>query len=217
MAGGVGGDQGGDDRALILGAVAQIDGADLEQGRVGEAARGVARRRLDQVRQGRGAHTVQIGRDGVLQHQPVVSPAEQGRGRLLGEGPGDGLGIAQGRQGPARRADAGLTRAQHPAGGTGDLGQGRVGQAVETLDPRDFFDQIGPALDVAPPRRRGHDPGFGLTGRRGRDQEAELAQDGPDPVVVQVHARQTLHIGGVEGEGRRAGRGVADEDDLGHG
>ena len=215
VAGGVRGDQACDDGALIRRPVAQIDGADLEQGGVGEAARGVPRRRLDQVRQGGRPHAVQIGRNRVLQHQPFVPAAEQGGGRLFGEGPGDGLGIAKSGKRPARRADAGLAGAQHPAGGAGDLGQGRVGQAVEALDPRHLFHQIRPALDVAPPRGGGDDPGFGLTGRGGLNQEAELAQDGPDPIRRQIHAAEPLHIGGVEGEGRRPSRGFADEDDLG--
>uniref|UniRef100_A0A0N4Z854 NAD-dependent epimerase/dehydratase family protein n=1 Tax=Parastrongyloides trichosuri TaxID=131310 RepID=A0A0N4Z854_PARTI len=176
-------DQTGDDGALAGRLVVQIDGADLEQGDVGVAARGVARRRLDQVRQHRRAHAVQIRRDGVLQHQPLVPAAEQGRDRLLGEGPGDGLGIAQGGQGTTGRAHARLTRAQHPAGGRGDGRQRRVGQGGVALDTGDLLDQIGGALDVTAPRRRRHRPG-----RAAHDGEAQGEQDLEDPVLAEVHA-----------------------------
>uniref|UniRef100_A0A0N5A6U2 PE-PGRS family protein n=1 Tax=Parastrongyloides trichosuri TaxID=131310 RepID=A0A0N5A6U2_PARTI len=197
-------DQPGDDRALAVRLIVQIDGADLEQGDIGVAARGVARRRLDQVRQGRGPHAVQISRDGVLQHQPLIAAAEQGRDRLLGEGPGDGLGIAQGRQGATGRAHPRLTRAEHPAGGRCDGRQGRIRQRGVALDAGDLLDQIGRALNIAAPGRRRHRPG-----RTAHDGEAQGEQDLEDPVVAEVHARQALHIGRIKGEGGRGGRSLS--------
>ncbi|MNE15726.1 hypothetical protein D3C80_1086470 [compost metagenome] len=148
---GVGRDQAGDDGALTVRLIIQIDRTDLEQGRVGVTARGVARRRLDQVGQDRRPHAVEVRRDGVFQHQTIIAAAEQGGRRLLGEGPGHGLGVAQGGQGPPGDADAGLTRAEHAARMAGDLGQGRVRQGAEALDTRHLLDQISAPLDVATP------------------------------------------------------------------
>ncbi|MND91687.1 hypothetical protein D3C80_838220 [compost metagenome] len=203
-------DQAGDDGALAGRLVVQVDGADLEQGDVGVAARGVARRRLDQVRQDRGPHAVQVRRDRILQHQPLVPAAEQGRDRLLGEGPGDGLGVAQGRQGATGGAHARLARAQHAARLGRKRGQGRLGQGREAVDARHLFDQVGGTLHVAAPRRRRHRPG-----RAAHDGEAQGEQDLEDPVLAQDHARQALHIGRVEGERGGRGRGLARDHDLG--
>ncbi len=151
----MGGDQAGHHRRLTLRRVAAIDGADLEQGHIGEPLARVAPGRLDQVGQDRGPHAVQVRGDRVGDHQGLIAAAEQARRLARQEAPADGLGETKGRHGPPRGPHPALAHAQHAAGGAGHLGKRLDGQGAIALDAGDLFDQVGAAFDVAPPGGRG--------------------------------------------------------------
>ena len=184
--------QGGDRRPLVLRLVAPEVGADLEQGGVGEALAGIAGGGLDQIGQGRGPHAVEVGGDGVGQHQRGLAAAEQRGVGGAHEAPADALAIAARRHRAAGVTHAALAKGEHAAGRPDHRRQGVGGQAVIALDPGDLFDQIGLAFHVAAPRRRGDL----IAG----DREAQAGEDAVDPLCGQVQSGKFAHIGTVEGD-----------------
>jgi hypothetical protein len=102
---------------VLLGRLAAVEGvAHLEQRQVHHPPRLVARRRLQQPRQQRGAHVAHLRGDRVFQPRRVIAAAEQLRRRLVDEAVGHAFVVAQRSHGPPRRALAKLALRQDRRG-----------------------------------------------------------------------------------------------------
>ena len=143
-------------QGLLAGLTAVKDRADLEQGKVHEAAGLIARRGAQEAGQKVGAQVRHLGRDRVVDAHSIRSATEQGGGGAVDEAVGHAFIVAKGGDGAARCPFAGLHRRQDgPGHARGGAGQGLALQFGKRGDAGDFFDQIGVAEDVGAPRGRG--------------------------------------------------------------
>ena len=142
-----------DGRALAL---LEIASAKLEQPHRRGTAIHVAAGRGQKARQQRGPHDLEVFGDRVGQHP--IATADR-RGFLFGEeGPVDRFGQAARSR---RAAHAPFDQLFGRGGGAGDARHARQrggGDMIQADDPHDFLDQIGPAIDVAPPAWHGDGP-----------------------------------------------------------
>ncbi len=133
---------------------------DLEQRRIGQAARLVARRGVDQVGQDRGPHGVERRRRSSSAGAGRLGAAAEALGLLARqERPGHGLVHAARGQRPARLRRAALHRRRAPASRSPSRrGSEVVGMLSKPYTRVDFLDQVGLADDIRPPRRHGRRP-----------------------------------------------------------
>ncbi len=163
----------GSHQRLVFRLVAGILRAEFEQGDVTHAAGGVTPRRIDQVRQDRGAHAIEIGRDRVGEHHVIRAAAEQFRLLARHEGPGNAFMHAAAGEQPACGRRPALLQGQHRQRDRLVARQGYRRDRIQALDAQHLLDEVRLAVDVpAPGRRRDADR---LT--RHANDEAELVED----------------------------------------
>ena len=163
-------------------------------------------RRLQQVRQHRRPHHVEIGADRVGErHRRPVAAEQLGDARRRHEGEGHRLDQAARGQRALRDRHAPLRRRdRRPPAAPSSRGSGTAGIAVEAVDAQHLLDEIGLALDVAAPgrrRRQRSTPSFALDG------EAERLQDALRLGRRHVEAAQALDAVGPQREAAVASRG----------
>ena len=163
----------GGDRALAGGRRVLVLRADLEQRRIGEAARLVARGRVDQVGQDRGPHRVELGGDRVQQPQVGAAAAE-----ALGLLAAAGTTRSRPRSGRARRAPgAPAARGAAAASRTGREVADRRGSDVVGILSKPQTRVTSSTRSASPTMSGRHDGTRGRPRAAAVDGEAELAQD----------------------------------------
>ena len=108
---------GGGGGDLILGPVAAIGLADLEEGEIADAAIGIALGRGDEAGKQARPHVRHVGGDRIGEHQRIAAAAEGFRAVVADEGPGDRLDQAAGGERPLGPARAGLDEGQQRLAG----------------------------------------------------------------------------------------------------
>ena len=184
---------------------------DLEQGDVGEAAVGVALRRLEQARQQARPHVGQLRR-----RSGLASTSSPRRRRTAPPRPcamkRPGHRLDEAARGERALGDAGalLEQRQHAAGdGRAIAGRGSA-DAVDADDADDLLDEVGLALHV-----RRQDGGATFTRSPvPTTRKPSLLQDHRRFRPRQVEAGQALHFGPREVDDRGRSRGLAGDDDL---
>ena len=154
-------------------------------------ARRCGRSAAIEPRQQARAHVGKIGGDRVGERQRRIAAAKAARLLVRDEGPGDGLDQPLRRQRPPRRARALLHRRQHRARDALGARERRRDDVVDAEDAQDFLDDIGLALDVRPPCRRGY---FRAALGGGRDRKAEPRQNRGRFVRRDVEAGEALRF-----------------------
>ena len=162
------------DQRLAGRRIVAIERTELEQRHVGIPAIGVAPRGRHEPGQQRRPHRVEIGADRVDEPQLRLGAAEQLGLARRDERERHRLGQAARGEGAADELGASLRRGQRRARQRRIAVERHRRDLVVALDPEDFLDEIGLALDVAAPGRRLDRE---IAARQALDREAERGQD----------------------------------------
>ena len=145
--------RGGEALACLAGVEKNL--ADFEQRLIAQAARGVAIGRGDKARQQARPHVGKIAGDRIGERQFRRAAAKSLRLLFRNEGPCHRFDEALAGERAPRVAGALLHQGQHGRGDAIRSRQRRRGHIVDADHAHDFFDDVGLALDVGAPARRG--------------------------------------------------------------
>ena len=188
------------------------DLADFEQVLIAKPARGVAAGGRDEARQQARPHVGKIGGDRIGERQRRLAAAKRLRLLLGDEGPGHRLDEALAGERAARVAGALLHHGQHGRRDALGARQRRRGHIVDADHAHDFLDDVGLALDVRAPARRGD---MGDVGAGALDAEAEALENLRRVFTRRVDAREPLGFAPGKIDGAREQRQFAGEREFG--